>query len=42
MEIRKQAQCVYRCMYHIVWIPRYRYEVLVKGVDDSIAPYEFW
>jgi putative transposase len=20
-------------MYHIVWIPRYRYEVLVRGVD---------
>ncbi len=20
-------------MYHIVWIPRYRYKVLVKGVD---------
>ena len=23
-------------MYHIVWIPRYRYEVLVKGVDEYL------
>lgn len=23
-------------MYHIVWIPRYRYEVLVKGVDKYL------
>ena len=33
MELRRQAQCVYRCLYHIVWIPRYRYAVLVNGVD---------
>ena len=36
MEIRKQAHCVYRCMYHMVWIPRYRYKVLVKGVDEYL------
>lgn len=36
MELRRQAHCVYRCMYHIVWIPRYRYEVLVKGVDEYL------
>jgi putative transposase len=23
-------------MYHIVWIPRYRYEVLAKGVDSYL------
>lgn len=23
-------------MYHIVWIPRYRYKVLVKGVDEYL------
>jgi putative transposase len=23
-------------MYHIVWIPRYRYEVLVNGVDEYL------
>ena len=36
MEFRKQAHSVYRCMYHIVWIPRYRYKVLVKGVDKYL------
>ncbi len=23
-------------MYHLVWIPRYRYKVLVKGVDEYL------
>ena len=36
MELRRQAHCVYRCMYHIVWIPRYRYAVLVKGVAEYL------
>jgi len=36
MEIRKQAHCVYRCTYHMVWIPRYRHKVLVKGVDEYL------
>src|SRR5262245_378274 len=36
MEIRRQAHCVYRCMYHIVWIPRYRYQILVNGVDEYL------
>ena len=36
MEIRRQAHCVYRCMYHMVWIPRYRHEVLVEGVDKYL------
>ena len=32
METRRQAHAVYRCQYHIVWTPRYRYKVLNKGV----------
>ncbi len=24
---------MYRCVYHLVWIPKYRYAVLVRGVD---------
>ena len=36
METRRQAHCVYRCEYHIVWIPRYRYKVLTKGVDKYL------
>ena len=23
-------------MYHMVWIPRYRYKILVKGVDEYL------
>lgn len=36
METRRQAHCVYRCEYHIVWIPRYRYEVLTDGVKEYL------
>jgi putative transposase len=36
METRRQAHCVYRCEYHIVWIPRYRYKVLTNGVDKYL------
>ena len=36
METRRQAHSVYRCMYHIVWIPRYRYKVLIDGVDKYL------
>ena len=27
---------MYRCQYHIVWIPRYRYKVLVAGVAEYL------
>lgn len=37
METRRQAHCVYRTMYHIVWIPRYRYKILVEGVKEYLA-----
>ena len=36
MENRRQAHCVYKCQYHIVWIPRYRYRVLTNGVDKYL------
>lgn len=36
MEIRSQAHCVYRFMYRMVWILRFRYKVLVKGVDEYL------
>jgi putative transposase len=36
MEFRRQAHCVFRCEYHIVFIPRYRYKILVKGVDEYL------
>ena len=36
MENRRQAHCVYRCQYHIVWISRYRYKILTNGVDQYL------
>ena len=36
METRRQAHAIYRCQYHLVWIPRYRYAVLVEGVRDYL------
>ena len=38
MQLRRQAHAVYRCEYHIVWIPRYRFKVLVGGVDAYLSP----
>ena len=29
---RKSSHPVYRCEYHLVWIPKYRYSVLVEKV----------
>ena len=36
METRRQAHCVYRCQYHIVFIPRYRRKVLNEGVKQYL------
>ena len=36
METRRQGHCAYRCQYHIVWIPKYRYKVLVEGVKEYV------
>ncbi|PIR42537.1 IS200/IS605 family transposase [candidate division WWE3 bacterium CG_4_9_14_0_2_um_filter_35_11] len=33
VKIKRQAHSVYQTQYHIVWIPKYRYKVLVDGVD---------
>ena len=33
MRFSVQAHVTYRTRYHIVWIPKYRRKVLVKGVD---------
>ena len=37
METRRQAHCVYRCEYHIVWIPRYRNKILVNNIADYLS-----
>ena len=36
MKLRRQAHCVYRCQYHLVWIPKYRYKILIKGVREYL------
>jgi putative transposase len=36
MQKRKQAHCAYRCQYHVVWITKYRYKVLVEGVKEYV------
>ncbi|MBW2340567.1 MAG: transposase, partial [Deltaproteobacteria bacterium] len=34
MKFRKSAPAIYKTEYHIVWIPRYRRKVFVKGVKE--------
>jgi putative transposase len=36
MKTRRQAHCVFRCQYHIVWITKYRYKILVDGVKEYL------
>ena len=36
MRLRKSAHAVYRTQYHIVWIARYRREILNKGVKEYL------
>ncbi len=33
---RKSSHTVYRCEYHFVWVPKYRYQVLVKEVKPRL------
>jgi len=34
MKFRNSAHAVYKTEYHLVWIPRYRRKILVKGVKE--------
>jgi putative transposase len=34
MKFRKSAHAIYKTEYHIVWIPRYRRKIFVKGVKE--------
>ena len=34
MRFRKSAHSVYRTEYHLVWIPRYRRKIFVRGVKQ--------
>jgi len=33
---RKSSHAVYRCEYHFVWIPKYRYQVLFKEIKSRL------
>ena len=36
MKLRKQAHAVYKTQYHIVWVTKYRKEILNKGVSEYV------
>jgi len=33
---QKSSHAVYRCEYHFVWVPKYRYQVLVREVNPRL------
>jgi len=33
---QKSSHAVYRCEYHFVWVPKYRYQVLVQEVKPRL------
>ena len=33
---RKSSHAVHRCEYHFVWVPKYRYQVLVKDIKPLL------
>ena len=37
MRFKKGAHAVYNLQYHIVWTPRYRRKILVKGVKEYLT-----
>jgi putative transposase len=35
-EYNKSSHANYRCKYHFVWVPKYRYHVLVKEIKPRL------
>lgn len=33
---RKSSHATYRCEYHFVWVPKYRYHVLIKDIKPRL------
>jgi len=33
---RKSAHAVYRCEYHFVWVPKYRYKILISDIKARL------
>jgi len=36
-KYKKQSHVVYKCDYHIVWAPKYRYRILTGVVGKQVA-----
>ena len=36
MDYKSNHNVVYSCKYHVVWCPKYRRSVLVRGVDERL------
>ena len=36
MNYQSNHHVVYSCQYHVVWCPKYRRSVLVRGVDERL------
>ncbi|HET8841590.1 MAG TPA: IS200/IS605 family transposase [Ktedonobacteraceae bacterium] len=34
--VRRNANIIYNCHYHVVWCPKYRRKVLVNGIDERL------
>ena len=35
-RFRKLSHSIWHCQYHIVWVPKYRYRILVGKVKESV------
>ena len=35
-KYKKLSHVVYKCDYHIVWVPKYRFRILKDGVKDLV------
>ena len=36
-RFRKLSQTLWHCQYHIIWVPKYRYRILVGEVETEVA-----
>ena len=45
-KYKKQSHVVYKCDYHIVWVPKYRFRILTgevgKMMERDIGMYSEW
>ena len=38
-KYKKQSHVIYKCDYHIVWVPKYRFRILTGINEDMIRRY---